>query len=173
MGSDKHLEHDSSTATVPSPFTDSVITSRESQTAYHSSRQSTGGPQELHLADNQFLKIEDGYSNPMMHDLVYRTTVDPVQEHCGDLLASFDSITDKMSHMFKDPLIKSEDGFTGNEVADVVHDPSKMAKFSQLEQDTLKVLNENSDKFFGDPKLRLTRQTVVDYAEKTGILKRT
>ena len=172
MGFDKHLEHDS-TAPVSSPFTDSVITSRESQTAYNSLRQATSGTGEKHVADNQYLKIEDGYADPMMHDLVYRTTADPVQEHCGDLLASFDSITKKMSHIIKDPKIKGENGFTGNEVAEVVHDHKKMSKFTPFEQNTLKVLDENSDKFFGDPTLRLTRQVVVDYAEKTGILKRT
>jgi hypothetical protein len=169
---DKHIEHDTAAPVSTAPFADSVITSRESQTAYNSSIQKSSTAQAQNVDEGKSLKIDDGYDNPMIHDLVYRTIVDPVQEHCGDLLATFDSLTDKMSHMFNDPQIKGADGFTGKEVDDVVHDQNKLSKFSPFEQDTLKVLDDNLDKFFGDPAERLTRQSVVDYAEKTGILKR-
>ena len=172
MGFDKHLES-GSPATVATPFNDSVITSREQQSTYNSSRQSQSTPQEFHLADSPVIKTEDEPSNGLLHDLVYRTTINPVEEQCGALLANFDSMTKKMSHMFKDKLIKKEDGFTGSELAAVVNDHKKMSKFSPTEQDTLKVLNENSEKVFGDPSVRLHRQDVVDYAEKLGILKRT
>jgi hypothetical protein len=168
MGSDKHLEggNTASASSLSSPFTDSVITSREGQTSYHSLRQSSAGLHDVQLAED-----EDKPSNPMIKDLVYRTFVNPLREDCGNLLANFDSITNKMSQMFNDPLIKSADGFTGEELSKVVSDQSQMSKFSQVEQNSLRILNENSELIFGAPTARLTRQSVVDSAEQLGILK--
>jgi hypothetical protein len=129
-------------------------------------RQSSAGLHDVQLAED-----EDKPSNPMIQDLVYRTFVNPLREDCGNLLANFDSITNKMSQMFNDPLIKSADGFTGEELSKVVSDQSQMSKFSQVEQNSLRILNENSELIFGAPTARLTRQSVVDSAEQQGILK--